>query len=99
MAYSKISVGEIAGSATAAQLPDASVFPGYVIIKAVESNVGNVYVGGSGVTKVNASTDTTTGLELNAGEEVRLDSIANLNLLYLIGDNAGDDLTYLIVRS
>ena len=98
MAYNIIASGEIAGSATAAQLPDIDVAPGYVIIKAVDSNVGNVYLGGSGVTKVNASTDTTTGIELDAGEEVKLESIANLNLLFLICDNAGDDLTYLAVR-
>ena len=73
--------------------------PGYVIIKAVDSNVGNVYLGGSGVTKVNGTGDATSGLELDAAEEVRLDSIANLNLLFLICDNAGDDLTYLVVRN
>ena len=99
MGYSIVTSGEIAGSATAAQLPDIDVATGYVVIKAVRSNAGNVYLGGSGVTKVNASTDATTGLELDAGEEVRIDSINNLNLLFLICDNAGDDLIYLVVRN
>ena len=99
MAYQTIASGELAGSATASQLPDVPVAPGYALLKAVVGNAGNVYLGGSGVTKVDGTTDLTTGIELDAGEQIKIENIANLNLLYRICDNAGDDLTYLVVRS
>lgn len=99
MGYSIVTSGEIAGSATAVALPDIDVAPGYVIIKAVDNNAGYVYLGGSGVTIANGTGDATSGLQLDAAEEVRIDSINNLSLLFLICDNAGDDLTYLVVRS
>lgn len=84
--------GELAGSASAAQFPTQACKT--VLIKAVASNAGNVYVGtSSSVTKVDGSTDTTTGYELDAGQEVRL-FVGNLNQVHYICDNAGDDLTY-----
>lgn len=84
--------GEIAGSATAAQFPDVPCRS--ALIKAVASNAGNVYVGWvSGVTKVDGSTDTTTGFELAPGEVLPVE-VDNLSRLYYICDNAGDDLTY-----
>src|SRR3990167_6607330 len=58
--------GERQGSATAVQLPN--IKGSMVYIKAVGSNAGNVYVGRSGVTVVNGTTDTTSGIELDAGE-------------------------------
>jgi len=61
-------VGERAGSATAVQLP--VVAGSMVYIKAVASNAGNVYVGKSGVTKVDGTTDTTTGYELTPGDSI-----------------------------
>lgn len=87
-----IKCGEIAGSATAAQMPDISCL--VVTFKAVASNAGNVYIGGTGVTKPDGTTDTTTGFELDAGQELPL-HISNLNALYYICDNAGDDLVYI----
>tara|TARA_R100000808_G_scaffold9064_2_gene25187 strand:- start:5504 stop:5806 length:303 start_codon:yes stop_codon:yes gene_type:complete len=92
----KIVSGELAGSASAAQLPDIPC--NRVTLKAVYGNAGNVYLGGAGVTKVDASTDATTGIELDAGDEITL-HISNLNLLYRICDNAGDDLTYIAETS
>lgn len=88
----KIRCGEIAGSATAAQMPDV---PGDLIyIKAAYDNAGRVYIGGAGVTVKNGTTDITTGLELSAGEQI-VAPVGNLQLLYYICDNAGDDLTYI----
>ena len=90
---STVACGELQGNAAATQMP--SVACKYVKFKAVGSNVGNVYVGGASVTKVDGTTDTTTGFELGAGEETGWLPATNLNLFYRICDNAGDDLTYL----
>ncbi len=91
--YSTVKSGELAGSATAAQMPDVGCR--LVMFKAAASNAGNVYIGGSGVTVPDGSTDTTTGWELAAGEESGWLPVDNLNRFYRICDNAGDDLVYL----
>lgn len=91
--YTTIASGELAGSATAVQMP--AVACKMVKFKAVNSNAGNVYIGGSGVTVVTGTTDATSGLELDAGEETGWLTVSNLNVFYRICDNAGDDLTYL----
>lgn len=91
--YNKVQTGEVAGSATAAQMPDIPCR--MVCFKAVLSNAGNVYIGVSGATKVDGTTDATTGFELDAGEYTPWIPITNLNMLYRICDNAGDDLTYI----
>lgn len=85
--------GEVAGSATALQLPDIPCR--MVKFKATNSNVGDVYLGDSGVTIPDGTLDATSGLELQPGDDSGWFLIPNLNLLYLICDNAGDDLTYL----
>ena len=66
--------------------------------KAVNSNAGDVYIGASTVTVVDGTTDTTSGYELAAGEETGWLPVNNLNLFYRICDNAGDDLTYLVLE-
>lgn len=87
--------GERQGSATAVQLPDV---PGrFVTITALTSNAGNVYLGGSGVTVPDGTTDTTSGIELEPGD-MWMAEISNLNKLYMICDNAGDDITYLVLK-
>jgi hypothetical protein len=91
--YTQVNSGELAGSATAVQMPDVPC--SMARFKAVLSNAGNVYIGGAGVTVVNGSTDTTSGLELTPGEDTGWISIDNLNRFYRICNNAGDDLTYL----
>lgn len=58
---SSVATGELAGSATALQLP--SVAGRMVRLKAHTTNAGNVYIGPSGVTKPDGSTDTTTGCQ------------------------------------
>ena len=85
--------GERAGSATAVQLP--SVRGSYVRIAAVASNAGNVYLGLIGVTKPDGTTDTTTGIELTPGDWIEF-KVTNLNEVYMICDNAGDDITYIV---
>ena len=91
--YTTVACGELQGSATALQMP--SVACKMVKFKARNDNAGNVYIGGSGVTKPDGTTDTTTGIELDAGEETGWLTVSNLNVFYRICDNAGDDLTYL----
>ena len=85
--------GEVAGSATAVVLPSVPCV--YVWIKAIASNAGYVYLGVAGVTKVDGTTDTTSGLQIAPGEIVGPLHVDNLNRFYIICDNAGDDLTYL----
>jgi len=93
--YNIIRCGEVSGSATAKQLPDIDAK--LVNIKASIDNAGNVYLGGAGVTIADGNTDATTGLVLDAGQETGWMSLPNLNLLYIICDNAGDDITYLVL--
>ena len=92
-AYGKVQSGELAGSATALQMPDIPCR--LVRFEAVVGNAGNVYIGGAGVTIVDGTTDTTSGIELDAGVHTDWMPVSNLNVFYRICDNAGDDLTYL----
>lgn len=91
--YDAMVCGELQGSATALQLPNIPCR--MVWFKALADNAGNVYLGGSGVTVADGTTDTTSGIELDAGDMIGPIPIVNLNLLYRICNNAGDDLTYL----
>ena len=93
ISYNSVKAGELAGSATAVQMPDISCRQ--VAFSAVSDNAGSVFIGGAGVTVPNGTTDTTSGLELEAGDMTQFINVPNLNLFYYIGDNAGDDLTYL----
>jgi hypothetical protein len=94
--YSTIRTGEIAGSITAAILP--AVASKLVKFKALLSNTGNVYLGwNASVTKPDGTTDSTSGLELAPGDDSGWMPIANLSLLFRICDNAGDDLTYMVL--
>lgn len=87
--------GEVAGSASALQMPDIPCR--MVKFKATNSNVGDVYIGPSTVTIPDGTVDATSGLELQPGDDSGWILIFNLNQLYLICDNAGDDLTYLVL--
>ena len=91
--YTTVACGELAGSATAVQMP--TVACKLVRFKARADNAGRVYIGGSGVTKPDNATDTTTGFELSAGEETGWLPTSNLDVFFRICDNAGDDATYL----
>lgn len=88
--------GELAGSTTAVQMPDRACR--YVRFKAHADNAGNVYIGvSSSVTKADGSTDTTTGLQLAAGDDTGWIPVDNLSRFFRITDNAGDDLSYLLL--
>jgi len=89
--------GEVAGSATAAQFPHD--VPGlYIRFKAHADNAGNVYIGRSGVTVADGSSDQTTGLQLAAGEDTGWIPMpfGGSQVFYYICDNAGDDFTYMV---
>jgi hypothetical protein len=92
---STVAVGERQGSATAVQMPTVSAK--FVRVKACVSNAGNVYLGGASVTKPNGTTDTTTGLELAPGDDTGWLPASNLNVFYIICDNATDDVTYMVL--
>ncbi len=94
--YNSGASGERAGSTTAVQLPDVPCE--LVYIKAVSSNASGVFIGFSGVTVVDGTTDTTSGYELEAGEALGPLPMNNLNQLFMICDVAGDDITYLALR-
>ena len=88
--YGNIQSGEVDGDGTAKALP--SIEGQLFLISALNSNVGDVYLGGSGVTIPDGTTDTTSGLELQPGDTITV-PIHNLSLLYIIADNDGDDIT------
>jgi hypothetical protein len=92
----KIVSGELIGVTSATQLPDIEC--NSVTIKAQQDNPSFVYIGGSGVTVAGGSTNATTGIQLDASEQITLE-ISNLNLLYRICDATGDDLTYIAETS
>lgn len=91
--YGSVKSGELAGVTSATRLP--SVTCAMVAFRAAAANTGKVYIGGAGVTKVDGTTDTTTGMQLSAGEWTPYLFVANLNVFYRICDGAGDALTYL----
>ena len=94
--YDSVASGELQGSATALQLPDIPCRA--VFFTALADNAGKVYLGGPGVTAPDGTTDTTSGIELQAGDMTPFIPISNLNKLYRICENAGDDLTYFLVK-
>lgn len=94
--FQTVKTGELQGSATALQLPNVPCR--LAKLKARQDNAGFVYLGPAGVTKPDGTTDTTTGIELDASEDTGWLLIDNLNRLYRICDNAGDDLTYIVLR-
>jgi len=96
-AFKSVKSGEIAGAVAATQMPNVPC-DGAIAFQAAKSNVGNVYIGGAGVTKPNGVTDVTTGIELEPGEVLQFMPCENLNIFYYICDNAGDDILYMILQ-
>jgi hypothetical protein len=90
-----VRTGEVSGSATAKQLPTIDCQAARIV--AATDNAGNVYLGGVGVTAPDGTTDTTSGFLLDAGDSTEWIPIDNLNKLYIICDNAGDDILYMLV--
>jgi len=95
--YDSVASGALAGSVSALQLPDIPCRA--VFFTALAGNAGKVYLGGPGVTiPSDSTTDTTSGIELQAGDMTPFIPISNLNKLFRICENAGDDLTYFLVK-
>ena len=91
--FSAFACGEHVPTATATQL--AAVPCLYVRFKAAAANTGKIYIGfSSAVTATNGTTDTTSGLELNAKEDTGFIPVKNLNVFWAIGTVASDSLTY-----
>lgn len=93
--YSLQATGEVGGNTSATQFPSLAGVR-MVKVKARTANTGDVYIGLSGVTAPDGSDDQTTGYELSPGDEspwIPLDG--NLDDLYRICDNAGDDVTFI----
>lgn len=96
-AYKTIVTGEVGGTSSAERLPDVPCSK--VNIRAVQGNSGNVYLGGaSTLTIADGGTDATTGFQLDAGQETGWLELSNLNQLYMICDNPGDDIVYMVLR-
>ena len=88
--------GELAGSATAVQMP--SIAGKAVQFSTDPDNAGSVFVGLATSMTVGAGTTTTTaGLELKPGVLSPLFLLdGSLDELWRRCDNAGDDMTYMI---
>jgi hypothetical protein len=87
--------GEIQGATSVTVCP--TVTAKFVRFKARSDNAGSVYIGLSDATKADGTTDATTGMELAAGDDTGWMPATNLNTFYRICDNAGDDLTYMVL--
>jgi len=88
--------GQIVGSATALVLPDIPCR--LVRFKALAANSGNVYIGIAGVTvSTSATTTTTGGFELDAGDDTGWIPVQNLNIFYQICTDNTNDFTYLFL--
>ena len=93
--YESLVSGELAGSVTAAQMP--TITCNAVQFTALTDNVGNVYIGGPGVTVPNGVTDTTSGAPIAAGGSMQFIPCGSLDMFYYICDNAGDDFVYMAI--
>ena len=96
IAYGNVFNGERAGSTSAVQLPNRTCR--MVMFVAPNSNASDVYLGGSGVTVAAGTTTTTAGYELQPGGQTPWIPIRNMNQIYMICDDAGDDLLWMALE-
>lgn len=96
-AYTAPVCGEIGVTTSAVVLP--TITCKLVQIKAAAANAGKTYLGvGSGLTAtLDGTTDTTTGLELSAGESSGWLPVDNLNRFYIRGSATGS-VTYIAMN-
>lgn len=87
--------GEIAGSASRVQLPDRKCKG--VIFNVKAGATAKFYIGGENVTIPDGATDTTSGIELAAGQSTPILPCTNLNVFWVIASAASDSLSYLIL--
>lgn len=92
----EVVTGEHGGETSAHQLPDINA--SMVWLEASSDNAGSVFVGPSTVVKHTGDDSLVAGWELAPGKSLGPLPLDNLNRLYIICDNAGDDLLYLIMR-
>lgn len=86
---------EITGSTSAKRLPESHAK--FVILKARVTNAGMIYVGGPYVSVPDGTEDWSTGYELEPGAATPWIPVSNLNDLWMICDNATDNLTALVI--
>lgn len=87
--------GVFVPTASASQFPSKTGSLFY--LTACKTNTGLIYIGGSTVTSTVNATNATTGLELQAGQQVGPFPLTNLNTLWAIGTVATDAVTYLVM--
>lgn len=90
----RLKTGELSGVTVATQNPDLGCQ--FVKFFMDGANVGNVYIGGPGVTIPDGTTDLTSGVPFGKGEETPWIPISNLNESWRICDNVGDDCVYMV---
>ncbi len=79
--------GHATSSGTATVLGSSASLLNGVIIQALATNAGNVYVGSSAVT-------TSTGFQLQPGQATSV-AVNNLNVMYVIAATSGDGVCYI----
>lgn len=94
--YNEVISGEVGGGTTTAQMPNVPC--SRVNIKALGTNSTNIYIGGANVTIPAGTTDTTSGITLDAGEETGWMNVDNLNRFWMITDSNSDDATYIALK-
>lgn len=87
--------GEVAAAITATQLPSRE--GKWVMFQGHATNTGYIWVGLSGVTVRDGSTDTTTGFFVAPGEWTPPIPIRNLDDLYAIGTSTSDSMSYIVM--
>ena len=87
--FSTIKTGELAGSATAVQMPDVTCYQ--VKFKALSDNAGNVYIGGFRVTGAKGPRHNTTGRGVGAGQENQGVRGGKLNVFFRLCTNEGGE--------
>jgi len=96
-AVSAPSNGEFIAGTAALQLPNVACQLAW--LKADSNNADQVYFGGSGVTTPNGTADTTSGIELDAGDMWGPIPISNLNLMYGVSDTDAQKVEYFCLSS
>lgn len=97
--FTQAFTGEVAGSATAAQIPsNLRRECKRVLIRAASDNAGSVYIGfTSGVTKADGTSDITSGIEVTKTDPPLTLDIPRTDDIWYICTNATDDFTILIL--
>jgi len=83
----------IAANGTAEALGSGQVH-GALMVKALNGNAGDVYIGNDGAGDVTNA----NGLELAAGDVVIFDTISNLGALMLDADNNGEGVSWILLN-